>query len=98
MSTGGGEDTKVLNINLGRNWALTDKGVYYLLFPTEQNGPYTLEYFDLATRQTTRLASLPGPARLYSVNVMTLSPDARSIVYSQRDQLDFDLMLVENFR
>jgi Tol biopolymer transport system component len=97
ISTMGGTESKVFDGNPGRNWGLAAKGIYFFSMPREELGPYSLEYFDFATRQTQRLAALQGPARLYTVNVMTISPDGRSIVYSQRDQLDFDVMLIENF-
>lgn len=98
VSTSGGEESKVLDLNLGRNWAVGQQGIYYFSLPPTEFDPYTLEYFDFATRKTTRIATVPGSSRSLFINVITLSPDERSIVYSQRDQLDYDLMLVEGFR
>jgi Tol biopolymer transport system component/serine/threonine protein kinase len=93
-----GSESKVIDMNLGRNWAVGEKGIYFLRLPPGDTEPYSLEFFDFATRQARTLATLSQPARSYSVSIMTLSPDERFVVYAQRDQLDFDLMLVENFK
>jgi len=52
------------------------------------------EYFDFATRKTTVLDVLDGPF-WYG---FALSPDERSILFSQLDSHGSDLMLVENLR
>jgi serine/threonine protein kinase len=60
--------------------------------------PYALQFFDFATRRTTPLATLEGPRGTFQITSLTVSPDERFVLYTQRDQLEFDLMLVENFR
>jgi hypothetical protein len=95
----GGTETKLLDTRqITRGWALAERGVYFFVFPPGGSKPYTLEFFDFGTRQTTQLATLEGQARALSISTMTVSPDERWVVYTQRDQLDYDLMLVENFQ
>jgi hypothetical protein len=81
---------------------VTERGIYFLkLFlvnPQLHQPVYTLGFFDFATRQTTELATLEQPSRIFQISGLSVSPDEQSILYGQRDKFDFDLMLVENFR
>jgi Tol biopolymer transport system component len=98
VSAEGGEETQVLEPLVGAaNWAMVGRGVYFF---TRQLGQasYALQFFDFATRHTTPLATLEGPRGTFQITSLTVSPDERFILYTQRDQLEFDLMLVENFR
>jgi dipeptidyl aminopeptidase/acylaminoacyl peptidase len=98
VSTEGGAETKVLDYRIGQNFAVVEQGIYFFSYPAGGRGPYTIEFFDFANRQTTRLATLTELAGPFAVTGITISPDQQWIVYAQRDKLDFDLMLVENFR
>jgi len=98
VSIEGGAETKVFDHQVGRSWAVAERGIYFFNFPPGGAKPYTLEFFDFNTSQTTQLAMLEAPARSFAIYVITVSPDERWLVYEQRDQLDYDLMLVENFR
>jgi hypothetical protein len=68
-----------------------------LLVPP-QAGHYALEFFDFAARQTTHVTILERPSPTSFISALTVSPDERWVLYAQRDKIDFDLMLVENFR
>jgi eukaryotic-like serine/threonine-protein kinase len=92
-----GQETQVLDLNVGRNWAVGERGIYFLKLPANEPEPYSLEFFDLTTLQIRTLTNLQVPARSFAVSTMAISPDERWVVYAQRDQLDFDLMLIENF-
>jgi hypothetical protein len=83
---------------VARSWAVAEQGIYFFAYPENGSLPYTLEFFDFSTGKTTRLAAFEGAARASAIFFITVSPDERQIVYAQRDRLDFDLMLVENFR
>jgi len=69
-----------------------------LTVPTADTESYGLLFYDLTSRQTSRPEPVQGSSRTFPINVITISPDGRWLVYAQRDQLDYDLMLVENFR
>ena len=98
MSVDGGEEKKIVNAPVGRNGSVGARGVYYVLSPAADGEPYTLFFHDAAARQTSRPLPLQGSVRTHPINVVTVSPDERWIVWAQRDLLDYDVMLVENFR
>jgi Tol biopolymer transport system component len=91
----GGEEVLVLThhkAGLGRAWTVVDKGIY---FATADNPPQRLiEFYNFATRKVTQVAKLDRPFR----SVLSVSPDGRSLLYSQVDQSGSDIMLMENFR
>jgi Tol biopolymer transport system component len=94
----GGEEKKIVDAPVGRNWAVGERGIYYVLAPSADSEPYALYFYDTTTGQASRPILLQGSSRLYPLNVVTVSPDGRWLVWAQRDQLDYDVMLVENFR
>jgi hypothetical protein len=59
--------------------------------------PPTLEFFDFASRRATRLANLEREPTRFEPG-LAISPDGRTILYTQTDQADSDIVLVENFR
>ena len=97
VSTEGGEETRVFETGVGVNWAVVERGIYFLTSQPRQ-AQYTLEFFDFATRQTTQITTLEGPRGTFVLSGLTVSPDERWVLYGQRDKIDFDLMLVENLR
>jgi eukaryotic-like serine/threonine-protein kinase len=97
MSLESGEETQALETRVReRDWAVTERGIYFIPFQT--SSPYTIEFFDFATRQTTRLATLEGQRGVFVATLLAVSPDERWLLYTQRTRLEYDLMLVENFR
>jgi Tol biopolymer transport system component len=97
MSADGGEETRLFESNIDpKNYAVTQHGIYFLTRQLFQ-ALYTLNYFDLTTRKTTQVTTLDGPSGTFQVSSLTVSSDEHSVLYGQRDKLDFDLMLVENF-
>ena len=58
----------------------------------------TLEFFNFATSQVTLFGRLERGRAFGSSPGVAVSPDGRWILYSQIDQNDNDIMLVENFR
>ncbi len=78
-------------------WALTPQGVYFFEQPGLPSGPSArLKFFDLASKRTTQLATLEKPIDQQTAAV-SLSPDGRSLVYTQIDRFGSDIMLIENF-
>jgi Tol biopolymer transport system component len=97
VSADSGEETRLFELNVDAgNWAVLPRGIYFLTYETGQT-PYTLDLYDLATRQATQIKTIDGPRGTLLLSGMTVSPDEKWVVYGQRDKLDLDLMLVENF-
>jgi Tol biopolymer transport system component len=93
----GGEEAPVLEFpkpGYWGYWAVVAKGIYFVNTTAR---PHALEFFDFATRRTRQLAKLEHPAPPF-VAGLAVSPDERTVLYSQQDQRNSDIMLVENFR
>ena len=93
----GGAETRVLeNLSYGYDYAVTNRGVYFVragpanIWPAADTA---LEYLDFATGKIKLLV----PKILGWSLGLTLSPDGRSLLYSQTDAFGADLILVENF-
>ncbi|MFL6354809.1 MAG: protein kinase domain-containing protein [Bryobacteraceae bacterium] len=86
----GGEETQVLGSVLNNNFALTEQGIYFI--PNSRPAAVQFLSFGDGTRQT--IANTPHePAWGLSV-----SPDGRSLLFSEFEAVKADLMLAENFR
>ena len=99
VPVGGGEETQVLESVLAfLNFSVTPQGIYFIQAPDtdEPGGSFLIRFFDFATGRATTIHSLP-PGVGADMG-LTVSPDSRSILYTQLDQSQSDLMLVENFR
>jgi hypothetical protein len=57
-----------------------------------------MQFFDFETRRATPLMTLGGSGDPFAMAGLTVAPDQRSMLYGQRDVLEFDLMLIENFK
>ena len=103
QSASGSTPEKVLEgVYLG-NFAVLDRGIYFVDRPTDEGsshyvdlpaGETRLRYFDFASRRITTVARNIGTVDL----PITASSDGRLIFYSRLDALINDLMLVDNFR
>ncbi|MCA1600195.1 MAG: serine/threonine-protein kinase, partial [Acidobacteria bacterium] len=94
----GGEESLVLDqLQKGywHAWAVVDRGIYFI--KPEPKPPATIEFFSFATRRVTRIASLEKESFAWG-STLSISPDERWILYTQRDQSGSDIMLVENFQ
>ena len=98
VPVGGGEEIQVLESVYRRNFSVTPQGIYFIQPPDtdEPGSSFLIRFFDFATGRATTIHSLP-PGVFVNVG-LTVSPDSRSILYTQVDQSQSDLMLVENFR
>lgn len=94
----GGEETLVLDQHKAgywRYWAVTEQGLYFAT--AEAPARPVLEFFNFATGRITPVATLDKQIH-GGIWGMTVSPDGRSILYSQYDQRGSDIMVMENFR
>ena len=96
VPTTGGEETEViasLEPGYWGYWAIVETGIYYLDTTTKPG----IAFFDFTTRRATRVFDLESrPSR--EATGIAVSPDGRTILYTQLDALSRDIMLVENFR
>jgi Tol biopolymer transport system component/DNA-binding winged helix-turn-helix (wHTH) protein len=74
-------------------WAAVGNGIYYL---DTTAGP-GIAFFNTTTHRTTRVFDLENrPAR--QASGLAVSPDQKTILYTQLDALNNDIILVDNFR
>ena len=95
LPSGGGEESRVFSGSIaakGTAYAVTDSGVYLIRSDTN-DGALALGFFDLKTQRFRAIARLLKPLELG----LGVSPDQRTILFAQQDQLESDLMLVSNF-
>jgi hypothetical protein len=72
---------------------VVEQGIYFISGSDSAAGS-SIQFFNFATGKIRPIATTERPVSLG----LTVSPDGRSILYSQVDQGGSDLMLVENFR
>jgi Tol biopolymer transport system component len=91
VPSAGGEETKILES--ASEFAVLDQGVYFMGW-TSPVRAFGVLFFSFTTGKTEMVSRIEkGPHMGFS-----LSRDGRWALYSQVDQEDSDLMLVENFR
>jgi hypothetical protein len=99
----GGAPVKVLEGVIEGNYAVLERGIYYIDRPSGPGGAFfadpaagqtRLQYFDFASSKSTTVARNMGNVFIG----LTASPDGRTILYTRMDVSVDDLMLVENFR
>lgn len=76
-----------------RHWTVVDRGIYYL---SREQPPWTVSFYEFATRRITPVLAIPNKP-VFGSPGLTVSPDGRSILYSQVDRQGSDVMLLENF-
>ena len=98
VPVGGGEETRVLESVYRRNFSVTLQGIYFIQAPDRDypDRSYLLRFFDFASERVKTITSLP--TSVASWGGISVSPDGRFMLYTQVDQFQSDLMLVENFR
>jgi Tol biopolymer transport system component/DNA-binding winged helix-turn-helix (wHTH) protein len=73
------------------NWAVTKDGIYFLA--PEGNLAPEIEFLDFRTGRISRIARLEKP----SFYGLAVSPDGRSLVYSQWERNEHDIFIMQNF-
>ena len=96
IPTGGGEETELISAlkpGFWGYWAVVEDGIYYLDMAPKPG----INYFDITTLRSTRVFDLENrPA--WGAPGLAISPDKKTILYTQLDALNSDIILVENFR
>jgi Tol biopolymer transport system component/DNA-binding winged helix-turn-helix (wHTH) protein len=103
MPVEGGEETRVTNQPAGEdwwNWALVQNGIYFLdsvkhTVPGDANSHHAIvKFFDFAAGKEISICSTDKSNGFG----LAVSPDGKSILYSQREVAESSIMLVNNFR
>ena len=96
VPTTGGEETEVigsLEAGFWGYWGLTENGIYYL----DASEPAAIAFYSFSTQRSTKVFELEShPAR--EATGLGVSPDGRTILYTQLDAISRDIVLVENYR
>ena len=91
----GGEEEQVLESSFGGIYEVVEDGVYFVPPSTPQAG-FSVAFLRFATGAVEHVFSLERQPPLG--DFMSVSPDGRSILYSQVGDFQSDIMLVEGFR
>jgi Tol biopolymer transport system component len=86
------ERTRILDTMFRGNFAIADQGVYFIGERDQKCGCYHLQYIDLASRQVSTIVDIDDVGKGLAV-----SPDGRSIVYTETTRASGDIMLAEDF-
>ncbi len=90
----GGEEVEVLEgISDWSTFAPMDQGIYFIP-RREPTAGASIQFLNFADGKIRTIAAIAKPVFIG----LTISPDGRSLLYTQIDQEGSDLMLVENFR
>jgi eukaryotic-like serine/threonine-protein kinase len=94
ISVDGNQEAKVLDsVHAGGQWTLGKDGIYFFRTP-DKLGHSDICFYEFATGQTRKILTIQRPVSPH----IAVSPDGRTILYLQLDEIGSDLMLVENFR
>jgi hypothetical protein len=94
VSSQGGTETAIMDTPDApgwADWAVVPGGMYFL--DSRSSPQPILEFFDFATGRRTSISALDGEPQ-----GLAISPDRKSILYSQMDQNNEGIMVVKNFR
>ena len=93
IPVGGGEETRILaSTACGLPYAPREQGIYFFA-KADEKGQSDVCFYEFATRSITKILNVGRP-----VSSIAVSPDGRTILWTQNDHSDTDLMLVEDFR
>lgn len=91
----GGTETEILHaLDHPANCCVTDQGVYFVPDRDAAAVASSIQFLRFATGKVEVVTAVENDLH-YG---LTVSPDGRWLLYTQRDQMTCDLMLVENFR
>ena len=94
MPAAGGEETQLAPFVAGaRAFAVTDVGIYFIA-PPKHGTEGSIDFISFKSNAPRTLL----PITRWPFLGLSVSPDNRSLLYSQYDQAGADLMLIENFR
>jgi len=94
VAVGGGEESRVMDsVPDGENYAVVDKGVYFLAGNSLENANVSIAFFDFASGKTKPTIQTGKPISLG----LAVSRDKRWLLFTEVEHLGSDLMLVDNF-
>ncbi len=97
LSLAGGEeqsvDKRLSGLTWG-DWELTEKGIYFAKPDTGQTGH--IYFYSFSNQQINQIVAAEKPIYQYSGS-LSASPDGRSLLFTQVDRTDSDIMLIQNF-
>jgi serine/threonine protein kinase len=93
MPVDGGPETNVVPSVYRYNYAVTDRGIYFASDAT-RNQKASIQFLSFATGMATPILQVQKPLDLG----LAVSPDGRTLLYTQIDSSARNLTLVENFR
>ena len=76
----------------GRAFSLVNDGIYFIPEPGT-DGKSSIQFLSFTTDKVRTVAPISAPP----YEGLSVSPDGRSLLFSQFDEAGSDLMLVENF-
>ena len=93
MPVEGGEEVKVLDsMDPDGRWALGREGVYFFT-PPDKQGHSDIRLYELSAGKIRKILTIERAIG----SQIAVSPDGRTILYTQLDEAGSDLMMVENF-
>ena len=100
VAAAGGDERRVsgmpkLRADYDLSWRVVATGIYFL--DPEKTPRPGVDFFEFATGRVHRVVDIPGRPLRGPVGT-AVSPDGRSLLFTQIDDVKSDLMLVENFR
>jgi Tol biopolymer transport system component len=93
MPVSGGEESPVLPSVFRRSFFLVKEGIYFIPAPGADRKS-SIQFLSLATTKVKTVAPISG----FPSEGLSVSPDGRSLLFTQLDEAGSDLMLVENFK
>jgi Tol biopolymer transport system component len=76
------------------DFLVSSSGIYFIDGDPPRPG---IHFLDFASGRTKRVADIPGRPEIWGGG-LALSPDGRSLLFSQLDEIASDIMLIEGFR
>ena len=93
LALDGGPESQILpSLYSVDNFAVSKTGIYFARRTAENGG--SINFMSFSSRDIRELARIHSPLG----SGLTVSPDGRSLLFEQADQIGSDLMLVENFK
>lgn len=95
VSVEGGEEAPVSELaeaGYWRYWQVAQNGIYFVR--RSSNAPYKIEFYDFASKTTREIAAFERPP-IWIFSGFAVSPDGKSILYAQHDQIAASIMLAE---